>query len=155
MALGSHPLVREINGDREFVLVEATTDGRGVSITQHDVREVQLAKASIQAGIALLLAERSVAPEQIERFIIAGAFGAYIDVTNAVAIGMFLALPAERFRQVGNAASVGAKLALLSTAQGTRAQALAGRVRYLELATHPRFARVFARSCRLRVFGER
>jgi uncharacterized 2Fe-2S/4Fe-4S cluster protein (DUF4445 family) len=152
MALDTHPRLRERNGDREFVLVEAPPDGssRGVSISQHDVREIQLAKASIQTGIELLLAEHGVALDQIECFIIAGAFGAYIDVPNAVAIGMFPDLPAERFRQVGNAAGAGAKLAMLSTALRQRAQALRGRVSYLELATHPRFARAFAYSCRLR-----
>jgi uncharacterized 2Fe-2S/4Fe-4S cluster protein (DUF4445 family) len=152
MELGSHPRVREHNDDREFVLVRAPADGnsRGVSISQHDVREIQLAKASIQTGIELLLAEHGVALDQIERFIIAGAFGAYIDVPNAVAIGMFPDLPAERFRQVGNAAGAGARLAVLSTAMRTRAQDLRRRISYLELATHPRFARSFAYGCRLR-----
>jgi uncharacterized 2Fe-2S/4Fe-4S cluster protein (DUF4445 family) len=152
MALDAHPHVIERNGDREFVLVEAPTDGsgRGVSISQHDVREVQLAKASIQTGIDLLLAEHGILLDQIERFIIAGAFGAYIDMPNAVAIGMFPDLPVERFRQVGNAAGVGAKLAVLSTAMRTHARALRRRISYLELATHPRFARSFALSCRLR-----
>ena len=152
MALDSHPRVREHNNDREFVLVEAPADGsgRGVSITQHDVREVQLAKASMQPGIELLLAEHGVALDQIERFIIAGAFGAYIDVPNAVAIGMFPDLPAECFRQVGNAAGAGAKLAVLSTAMRAHAQALRSRITYLELATHPRFARSFAYGCRLK-----
>jgi uncharacterized 2Fe-2S/4Fe-4S cluster protein (DUF4445 family) len=152
MALGSHPRVREHNNDREFVLVEAPADGssRGVSISQHDVREIQLAKASIQTGIELLLAEHGVALDQVERFIIAGAFGAYIDVPNAVAIGMFPDLPAGRFQQVGNAAGAGARLAVLSTAMRAHAQALHSRITYLELATHPRFARSFAYSCRLR-----
>jgi uncharacterized 2Fe-2S/4Fe-4S cluster protein (DUF4445 family) len=63
---------------------------------------------------------------------------------------MFPALPLERFRQVGNAAGVGAKLAVLSTAMRTHAQDLRRRVSYLELATHPRFARSFALSCSLR-----
>ncbi len=151
MALDGHPRLRERNGDREFVLVEAPADGsgRGVSISQHDVREIQLAKASIQTGIELLLAEHGVALDAVERFIIAGAFGAYIDVPNAVAIGMFPDLPAERFRQVGNAAGAGAKLAVLSTAMRQHAQALRSRITYLELATHPRFARSFAYGCRL------
>ena len=154
MELGSHPHVREANGDREFVLVPAAGGGRGVSISQHDVREIQLAKASIQTGIELLLAEHGVALDQIERFIIAGAFGAYIDVPNAVAIGMFPDLPAGRFLQVGNAAGAGAKLAVLSTAMRAHAQALRSRISYLELATHPRFARSFAYGCRLRKVGK-
>jgi uncharacterized 2Fe-2S/4Fe-4S cluster protein (DUF4445 family) len=151
----AHPRVRERDGEREFILAEvATANGtRIIGITQHDVREIQLAKASIQTGIALLLADCRVEPDQIERFLIAGAFGAYIDVANAVAIGMFPHLPSDRFRQVGNAAGIGAKLALLSTALRERARELRHRVEYLELATHPRFARSFARSCRLRPFA--
>lgn len=154
MLPGAHPQVRERDGEREFVLAEVAADSgtRAIGITQHDVREIQLAKASIQTGIALLLADEGVALEQIERFIIAGAFGAYIDVVNAVAIGMFPDLPLDRFRQVGNAAGIGAKLALLSTELRHRGRELRRRVTYLELATHPHFARAFARSCRLRPF---
>jgi len=151
---GAHPQIRERDGEREFVLVETSSEGntRVIGITQHDVREIQLAKASIQTGIEILLADCQIELAQIERFIIAGAFGAYIDVANAIAIGMFPDLPPDRFRQVGNAAGVGAKLALLATTMRRRAQELCHRVEYLELAAHPRFARAFARNCRLHPF---
>ena len=86
----------------------------GVTFTQHDVRAVQLAKAAIRTGIELLLRDRGLAEDDIERVVIAGAFGAYIDVDSAIAIGLLPALPLDRFSQVGNAAGVGVRQLLAS-----------------------------------------
>jgi uncharacterized 2Fe-2S/4Fe-4S cluster protein (DUF4445 family) len=155
--LGSHPRMRDNNGDREFVLVSETERSLAsgadllespgpISLTQRDVRQLQLAKGALRTGIELLQQEQGVALDEIEAVIIAGAFGTYIDVASAVAIGMLPALPLERFHQVGNAAGMGAKRALISRSERRRAAELARRVRYLELAAHPRFADTFARS---------
>jgi len=65
---------------------------------------------------------------------------------------MFPDLPLERFHQVGNAAGMGAKLALLSTARRAEAAGLHSRVRYVELAQYPSFAKMFARNCQLKSF---
>ncbi len=140
------PGVRTLNGDREVVLVERKEDGNdtSIAITQQDVRELQLAKGAMRAGIQLLLEEAGLTEDAIDEVIIAGAFGSYIDVASAVAIGMLPDLPLERFRQVGNAAGMGAKLALLSRQKRQEAQALAQRTRYLELATAPGFKKAFA-----------
>ncbi len=154
---GSHPLVREANGTREFVLVGETErrgDRRAISITQEDVREILLAKAAIQTGIRVLLAESGLAADELDVIVIAGAFGSYLDVENAIAIGLFPPLPLGRFRQVGNAAGLGAKLALASSAIRDRAQELLGRVDYLELASYPGFSRLYGESCRLAVAAE-
>ncbi|MEA3459553.1 MAG: ASKHA domain-containing protein, partial [Chloroflexota bacterium] len=120
----NHPRVRTSEGQREFVLIsEEERDGRpAITITQHDVRELQLAKGAIRAGIQVLLRARGHSEEKIERVIIAGAFGTYIDVASAVAIGMVPQLPLNRFRQVGNAAGMGAKLALISRTKRIEAQ---------------------------------
>ena len=75
-----------------------------------------------------------------------GAFGTYIDVASAVTIGMFPPLPLKRFRQVGNAAGIGAKLALLSSPQRQAAQRLATQLEYLELTNYAGFADKFARA---------
>jgi uncharacterized 2Fe-2S/4Fe-4S cluster protein (DUF4445 family) len=146
--MGDHPRVRVREGQREFVLVsEAERDGRAaITITQKDVRELQLAKGAIRTGIQVLLEESGHAEEDIERVIIAGAFGTYVDVASAVTIGMLPPLPLDRFRQVGNAAGMGAKLALISRSKRAEAQAVARRVGYIELAAAPRFARVFAQA---------
>jgi uncharacterized 2Fe-2S/4Fe-4S cluster protein (DUF4445 family) len=140
------PGVRTLNGTREFVLVDQGGDGENASITitQQDVRELQLAKGAMRAGIQLLLEEEALTEDAIDEVIIAGAFGSYIDVGSAIAIGMLPDLPLERFRQVGNAAGMGAKLALLSRRKRQEAGALAHRTHYLELSTAPGFKRAFA-----------
>ena len=140
-----HPRVHSRRKQREFVLVsEEERDGRpAIVITQPDIRELQLAKAAVRAGIQVLLATRGCSEEEIRQVIIAGAFGSYIDVASAITIGMLPSLPLHRFRQVGNAAGMGAKLALVSPRQRAEAQALASRVHYLELATTPDFMQIF------------
>jgi uncharacterized 2Fe-2S/4Fe-4S cluster protein (DUF4445 family) len=154
MQVDSHPRVRQNGNEREFVLVEEDerASRKKISVTQNDVREIQLAKGSIQSGIQVLLAESGTSVQDIDHVIIAGAFGTYIDISNAVAMGMLPAIPAHRFKQVGNAAGIGAKLALLSTPMRSEARALHTRVRYVELAKYPKFARLFAQSCQLRPY---
>jgi uncharacterized 2Fe-2S/4Fe-4S cluster protein (DUF4445 family) len=151
IALGSHPRVREVDGRREFVLVpeDPASGQRAVVLTQEDVREILLAKAAIQTGIDVLLADSGLAPGELETIVIAGAFGSYLDLANAIAIGMLPALPLERFKQVGNAAGMGAKLALISGAIRAQARELRSRVDYIELAGYPGFSRRFADSCLL------
>lgn len=129
-----HPAVRE----GCFVLAEDQSAGR-VGVTRKDVSEVQLAKAAIRVGIELLLREAGIAALDLKQFIIAGAFGSYITVDSAVRIGMFPALPRERFRQVGNAAGQGACQLLLSAAKRKEAAHTARRIHYLELTTHADF----------------
>jgi len=143
--LDKHPLVRNVKGRNEFVLVKEgeREGGRAVTITQQDVREIQLAKGAIYTGIKLLLEARNRSEAEIEQVIIAGAFGTYIDVASAITIGMLPRLPLSRFRQVGNAAGTGARLALISRQKRAEAQAIARRVKYIELAADPRFMSTF------------
>jgi uncharacterized 2Fe-2S/4Fe-4S cluster protein (DUF4445 family) len=79
----------------------------------------------------------------VEEFIVAGAFGTYIDVASAITVRMFPPLPLERFRQVGNAAGAGAKQMLISGKARCTAASMGERVEYVELARHPRFSRGF------------
>jgi len=146
--LRDHERVRTAGDQREFVLVSAgeTAGGSAITLTQHDVRQLQLAKGAIRTGIQALLQANGVTDEDIDQVVIAGAFGSYIDVSSAMAIGMLPALPLERFRQVGNAAGTGARLALVSQQQRALAQEIARRVQYLELATVPNFQDIFAES---------
>jgi uncharacterized 2Fe-2S/4Fe-4S cluster protein (DUF4445 family) len=134
---GTHPDVVELDGIRAVALAP------GVSFTQHDVRAVQLAKAAIRAGIELLLRERGVAEDDVALVVIAGAFGSYIDVGNAIAIGLLPDLPRDRFRQVGNAAGAGVRQMLASREARARARALAAACRYLELSTRDDFQKTF------------
>jgi uncharacterized 2Fe-2S/4Fe-4S cluster protein (DUF4445 family) len=107
---------------------------------------VQLAKGAIRAGIQVLLEKLGCQESKIDRVIIAGAFGTYLDVDSAVSIGMLPFLPLDRFHQVGNAAGTGARMALVSRSKRAMAQALARKIGYIELATAPRFMHVFAQA---------
>jgi len=147
--MGEHPRARDNGGDREFVLVSEDEREAGqpaITFTQKDVRELQLAKGAMLAGIQVLLEVNGLSEEAIDRVIIAGAFGTYIDVASAIAIGMLPRLPLDRFQQVGNAAGIGAKLALISRSKRAKAQAIARRVGYVELAAFPQFTKTFARA---------
>lgn len=146
--LQDHPLVRSGVDGRELVLAfgNDTKTGQDIVVIQHDIGEIQLAKAAIRTGINVLLSEQGVSEEKIDEVIIAGAFGSYIDVTSAIKIGMFPSIPLDRFCQVGNAAGVGAKLALISKKNRIIAEEIANRVKYIELSVHPKFTHEFSRS---------
>ena len=82
-----------------------------VSLTQQDIRQLQLAKGAIAAGLRLLLEQWGVAPDQLDRIYVAGAFGNYINYTSARRIGL-LKFPPDKVQPAGNTALLGAKLAL-------------------------------------------
>jgi uncharacterized 2Fe-2S/4Fe-4S cluster protein (DUF4445 family) len=143
-----HPLVNLSNGRGELILAGAASSGHGrdVRVTRRDVNEIQLAKGAIRAGIDILLAEAGIPAEAIEEFIVAGAFGTYISIRSAIQVGMFPALPLDRFRQVGNAAGTGARQMLVSSQHRHIAKQLANRIEYIELSSHPNFTNKFAQS---------
>ncbi|MFC1999756.1 ASKHA domain-containing protein [Chloroflexota bacterium] len=141
----SDPRVRTRDGQREFVI--ASDEGQKghpeIVMTQGDVRQLQLAKAAIRTGIQILLESQGRSEEEIGQVIIAGAFGTYIDLSSAVTIGMLPSLPLDRFRQVGNAAGTGARLAVVSLGKRIQAQSLASRVDYMELGSASGFTETF------------
>lgn len=132
-----HPDVVEHAGQRAVRLAP------GIHFTQDDVRAVQLAKSAIRSVTELLCRVANVAPQQIDRFVIAGAFGAYLSVDSAVAIGLLPPLPRQRFEQVGNAAGRGIRHMLASHSARARAQALAAGCQYQELASRTDFQKTF------------
>lgn len=146
-----HPRVREIKGERVFILAPEKEGEERVAlgITQKDIRQLQLAKAAVRTGIQMLLEESGRSSDDIKEVIIAGAFGSYIDVESAITVGMLPRLPLARFHQVGNAAGMGAQMALVSSAMRKEGEALASRIRYVELAGLPKFSEVFAQACYL------
>jgi uncharacterized 2Fe-2S/4Fe-4S cluster protein (DUF4445 family) len=141
----NHPRVRMEDNQAEFRLVDPEEqDGHSaIVITQKDIRELQLAKAAIRTGIQLLLETNGFTEKQIRQVIVAGAFGSYIDLSSAVTVGLLPPLPLDCCRQVGNAAGMGAKLALTSLAKRKEAQAIASRTRYVELASATNFKQTF------------
>jgi uncharacterized 2Fe-2S/4Fe-4S cluster protein (DUF4445 family) len=138
-----NPGVRSNNGQREFVLFAGQDENPAVVVTQRDVREVQLGKSAIRAGIQVLLDTAGYADTDIQQVIIAGAFGTYIDVGNAMTLGMLPDLPLDRFQQVGNAAGLGARQSLLSMKKRGLEKAIADRMHYIELAGTASFNQVF------------
>ncbi|GAB4477034.1 MAG: ASKHA domain-containing protein [Anaerolineales bacterium] len=148
MFSNDHPNVRIQNRNIEFILVPAEKSGhhQEIVLTRRDVNEIQLAKGAIRAGINILLEEAKLKAQDLDAFIIAGAFGTYIDIKSAIKIGMFPYLPLDRCQQVGNAAGAGARQMLLSKRYRQIASQLAQQIQYIELSNHPKFSDEFSKS---------
>lgn len=137
--------VVEEEGRREFVLVwpEDAHGNQPISIGQEDIRELQLAKGALAAGIQVLQQELGVRTEEIAEVYLAGAFGSGINPDSARTIGLIPDLPRERITAVGNAAGAGAQLALLSRSARKQAEGIAREVNYIELSGRPDFQEAF------------
>lgn len=114
-----------------------------VYLCQKDVRELQLAKAAIAAGVQLLCRKRGCRIEEIRTLLLAGAFGNYLDPDSACGIGLLPEVLRDRIVPVGNAAGAGARLAVLSEREFARAEDMASKAGFLELATEPDFMDVY------------
>ncbi|MCX8036052.1 MAG: ASKHA domain-containing protein [Candidatus Sumerlaeia bacterium] len=139
-------IIKTDNGMNAFVLspAEKSADGNPVCITAADVRQLQLVKGSIAAGIEILCREMGVEPAAIEEALIAGAFGNYIRKSSALAIGLVPVMDPERVRFVGDAAGIGARMVLVDRAARRRAVALADSTEYVELAGRADYQSAFA-----------
>ncbi len=120
---------------------EQTTTGEPILVTQDDVRNIQLAKAALYAGAKLLMNRAKVS--QVDRVVLAGAFGSYIDPKYAMILGLIPDCALEQVHAVGNAAGDGARIALLNRQKRLEAQELAHWVRYIETAVDPDFQAEF------------
>lgn len=137
-----HPTGRLADGSDRLPLLEP------VSLSQTDIRQLQLAKGAIAAGIRLLLRQRGNAPEELTRLYLAGAFGNYIDRTSARRIGL-LPVPEERVQPAGNTALLGAKLALFFANDEDRVcTAVRRQVRHVSLSADPCFHEVYVEEMR-------
>lgn len=114
-----------------------------IYLTQRDIREVQLAKGAIFAGIQIMKRELGVEDTDISQVLLAGAFGNYIRRDQALRVGLLPAVPPQRVRFVGNSAGTGAKLALLSREARRQAEHISRTVEYVELAARPEFQQAF------------
>lgn len=137
--------ITQKDGQQIFVLSE-NNDSSGVFLSQKDIRETQLAKAAIRAGIKLLQKRIGLEDDDILHVLLAGAFGNYIRKESALRMGMLPKVPLERIVFVGNAASSGARLTLVSQRYRDKARQLAGKIEYVEIAHEPDFQDVFADS---------
>ncbi|MCL2703281.1 MAG: ASKHA domain-containing protein [Defluviitaleaceae bacterium] len=122
--------------DESFVLCGGD---KKIVVTQHDIRQVQLAKAAISAGVQVLTAFLGVRIQDIDEILLAGAFGNYINIQSAINIGLLPGVNPSRVKRVGNAAGIGAAMALLSESAAKKAAGWARTVEHVELSAQPGF----------------
>lgn len=135
---------RILNEHRIFPLTQS------VALTQDDIRQVQLAKGAIAAGIRLMARELGIELPEIRKVLLAGAFGAFVNPASACRIGLLPEILSDRIEAVGNAAGSGAKLLARDRAQLQLTDLLAKKIEFLELASLPRFPRTFAEAMNFR-----
>lgn len=135
---------RDEKGKPEYVLVFAADSGTGqdITVTQGDIRAVQLAKGALYVGAKLLM--RHLGVEKVDRVTLAGAFGSFIDKESALVIGLFPDCDLDRVQAVGNAAGDGARAALLDRKKRREAGKVAAAVGFVETAVEPDFQQLFA-----------
>ena len=130
------------SGLYELATAAETTNGKPLFITLRDVRNIQLAKAALYAGAKLLMNRADV--DHVDRVILAGAFGSYIDTKHAMVLGLVPDCDLKNVYAVGNAAGDGARIALLNKQKRVEAQALVEWVTYVETAVDPAFQDEFS-----------
>lgn len=131
--------IKETENGNDFVLYFNEDSGNEVSITQKDVREVQLAKAAISAGIAIMMKEIGITEATLEKISIAGAFGNYIRNSSAINIGLLPKIDEEKILSLGNSAGIGASMILMSLECKREAETVARQVEHIELAARNDF----------------
>ncbi|HOW85460.1 MAG TPA: ASKHA domain-containing protein [Candidatus Aminicenantes bacterium] len=117
-----------------------------LSLTQQDVRDVQLAVGAVRSGVELMLREFRVKAADLDRVLVAGSFGSSLDLGNAVALGLLPDVPLDRIAFVGNSSLAGARLFLVSRPARAAAEALAARIGHVSLAVRPDFQEEFVRA---------
>jgi uncharacterized 2Fe-2S/4Fe-4S cluster protein (DUF4445 family)/thioredoxin reductase len=141
-----HPRLRFSGDQYEYVIAWAheTSIGQDVVVCQDDIRAIQLGKAAMYAGSRILMETLGI--EKVDKVILAGAFGSYIDKISAAVLGMFPDCDPKNVYSVGNAAGDGARMALLNGDKRLEADEYARKVEYIELTLSPKFEKMFAHS---------
>jgi len=134
-------------GNKFFIAKgKETENGNPIYLTQGDIREVQLAKAAIFAGIKILLKEVNIPQDDIHKILLAGAFGNFINKESAIRVGLIPQLPLKKIELVGNAAGRGAGIALLSEKMKKVCQDIAKEAKYIELSSSPDFQKEYIKA---------
>ncbi len=139
------PRLREGEHGPEYVLAWAgeTGTGRDIVITKVDIDNLMRAKAAIYAGFTVLAQSVGVDLADVQKLLIGGAFGKYINVEKAVQIGLLPDMPWDRFHFLGNTAVLGAYMALLSREARSQIKAIAEKMTYIELSADNTFYDAF------------
>ena len=137
--------IRKSGPAAEYVLAwkEETHTKQDIVITQRDIEEIKLAKATIYSGITILTQHLKVSVHDIKKMFVAGAFGTYVDAHSARTIGMYPDIPLGYISFVGNTAGSGARMYLLSKEERAEAVKIAQNMEYVELAADPNFQHEF------------
>ena len=143
--LGIPGYLRERITEKGF-LVYLDPGGQQVCLTQKDIRQFQLAKAAVQAGIRMLLEQKGLALQQVDRIYIAGVFGGHISKKSAVLTGLFPDIAPEKLVIAGNAAGEGAARALLSEVFLRQTEQVGTEAAHIELAQQEAFQQEFLAS---------
>jgi uncharacterized 2Fe-2S/4Fe-4S cluster protein (DUF4445 family) len=140
-------IIKEQKGNK-FLLVKGkeTENEKPIYLTQRDIREVQLAKAAIFAGIKILLKEVNIPLRDIQEIFLAGAFGNFIDKKSAIRIGLLPNLSLKKIESVGNAAGRGAEITLCSKKMREVSEEISKKVKYVELSSRPDFQEEFIKA---------
>jgi len=135
----------QYEGQGAFLIAKAciTGHGRPIMITQSDIRELQMAKGAMAAGVRVLMETYGIQVQDIKEVLLAGAFGNYLNPHSACVIGLIPRELESKIKLIGNAAGTGAKLALLSSLEYRRAKEIAESVKFVELGSYSKFNRIF------------
>ena len=125
-----------------YVIHDASAEGGPrITVTQGDIRAIQLAKSALYAGARLLMDEMDV--DKVDRVVLAGAFGAHISPKHAMILGMIPDALLSQVDSAGNAAGTGARIALLNRAARAEIETVVGQITKVETAIEPRFQEHF------------
>jgi uncharacterized 2Fe-2S/4Fe-4S cluster protein (DUF4445 family) len=143
MTLGTPRIRLDVDGKPEYVLAWAdeTSINADITITQGDVRALQLAKGALYTGAKLMMERLGI--QKLDRVVLAGAFGSHINKEASMVLGLFPDCDIDKVYAVGNAAGDGSRMALLNKGKRTEANERARWVEFVEIATDPKFEREF------------
>ena len=122
-------------------MTAAATGGPKITVTNPDIRAIQMAKAALYSGARLLMDKFGV--DKVDRVVLAGAFGAHISPKHAMVLGMIPDVPFERVTSAGNAAGSGARIALIDTSQRAAIEETVRQIEKIETAIEPKFQEHF------------
>lgn len=145
---GDHPRMTLFNQEPAFILESGESVGldEDIIFTESDIRSLTLSKAAVYAGFTVLLEEVGMDFSMVERMIITGGFGQFLDIDRAVSIGLLPDMDREKFVYMGNSSIAGAYMALLSGEHRREAIEICNKMTYVDFSSSPRFMDEFTRA---------
>jgi len=136
------PMVFADGRTNSYLVYDGTAQGGPkITVTNRDIREIQMAKAALYSGARLLMDKFGV--DKVDRVVLAGAFGAHISTKHAMVLGMIPDAPLDKVTSAGNAAGTGARIALLNRAARAEIEETVRAIHKIETAIEPRFQEHF------------